>query len=135
MTEEGDFIEVLTEIERKPLSGAYHTTVYIPSTEPRDHLLLTLAGEMRKTEGRRYEYPYKNSKLHLQTEISAIIFRFYMRGDIPENGVIVFCGIEKTTDYGLTKPVNIVVEPPSPIKEFKFIVGKRFETETAKSLI
>ena len=131
----GDFEEVLIELERKPLSGSYHTTVYIPPGEPHEKLLAALTGEMHKTEERRYEYPPKNSKLKLQAEISAIIFRFHLRGDIPENGMVIFCGIEKTTDYGLTRQINIAIEPPTPVKEFKFVVGKKFETVTAKSLV
>ena len=128
-----EFDEVIREIDSTPLYGSYHTTVYVPPGESPAYVISKLTDEMRIADTRRFLN--RGAKLHLLTEISAIIFRFAFRMEMPENGIIVFCGLEKTTDYGLTKPINRTVEPPTPIKEFKIVVGKKFETETAKALL
>jgi len=128
-----EFDEVLRQIDSTPLYGVYHTTVYVPPGEKKDTVISKMSDEMRKFCARKY--PYKSEKLNIITEISAIIFRFRFSVTIPPNGVVVFCGLEKTTDYGLTRPINTMIEPPNPVKEFKIVVGKKFETETAKGLM
>jgi peptide subunit release factor 1 (eRF1) len=127
-----NFDEVIRDIESTPLYGSYHTTVYVPPGVKPEAVISKMSEEMKRFDARKY--PYKSEKLNIITEISAIIFRFRFV-IIPQNGMVVFCGLEKTTDYGLTKPINTVVEPPHPVKEFKVVVGKKFETETAKALI
>lgn len=128
-----EFDEVLKRIESTPLYGQYHTTVYVPPGEKKEDVISRMSEEMRKFDARKY--PYKSEKLNIITEISAIIFRVRFSMSMPQNGMIIFCGLEKTTDYGLTRPINTVVEPPTPVKQFKVVVGKKFETETAKELI
>jgi peptide subunit release factor 1 (eRF1) len=132
-TMSSNFDEVIRTIESTPLYGSYQTTVYVPPGENKEDIILKMSDEMRKFGARKY--PYKSEKLNIITEISAIIFRFRFSMSIPQNGMIVFCGLEKTTDYGLTRPINTMIEPPNPVKEFKVVVGKKFETETAKELI
>lgn len=128
-----EFDEAIREIDKLPLYGSYHTTVYVPPGAKQEYILSRMSDEMQRFDTRKY--PYKSEKLNILTEISAIIFRFRFSVGIPQNGVIVFCGLEKTTDYGLTRPINTMIEPPNPIKEFKVVVGKKFETETARGLI
>jgi len=133
MSDSSDFSETIREIEHTPLYGHYHTTVYVPPTESPARIIAKLSDEMKIASERRYSH--KSAKLLLLTEISAIIFRFAFKMDMPENGLIVFCGVEKTTDYGLTRPINRTVEPPTPIKEFKIVIGRQFETGIAKTLV
>lgn len=137
MTQSENFRETLIEIERKRLHGCFHTTIYVPPKEPITHVLSALSDEMKKANWKRHSVArnFKAQLISLETEISAMIFKFQFHMSMPENGVIVFCGFEKTTDYGLNRPINITVEPPQPVKEFKLIIGEHFDMEQAKMLI
>lgn len=137
MTQSENFRETLIEIDRKRLHGMFHTTIYVPPKEPITRVLSVLSEEMKKAHWKRHSIAknYKSHLINLETEISAMIFKFQFHMDVPQNGLIVFCGFEKTTDYGLNRPINIAVEPPQPVKEFKLIIGEHFDTEQAKRLV
>jgi peptide chain release factor subunit 1 len=65
--------------------------------------------------------------------LTAIVARLQQFKDVPENGLIIYCG-EIATRSDKTDFEYHCLTPPSPVKSFSYTCNSKFETEDAESL-
>ena len=126
---DSEITEILSELDSMSLFGTYHTSAYLPAEETRESILEKLNNEIHNVMIMRITYPLKTNRRHILDEVESVV-NFFNHIMERENGVVIFCGLRKTTDYGLYVPIIKRINLPKPIK-YQFHIGKRFVTKPA----
>jgi len=126
-----EFREILVDVDSLELYGEYHITIFIPSNESHESLMKHLGNSRNMITCAAYKSNSRTNRIKTTEAMDAIIqyFKFPVESG---TGLVVFSGFERAGDYGINKLFRKVVRPPKEIKEYSFIVSKRFDTKRAR---
>ncbi len=104
------------------------TTLYIPPTKNLTDVISFVKTELAGAENIKSKANRKN----VSDNLTAMLSELTKMGEIPENGIAFFYGIEE--ESGSETEIRDVVIPPTPISQFIYLCGREFVTEELENM-
>ncbi|MFW9786330.1 MAG: peptide chain release factor aRF-1 [Candidatus Thorarchaeota archaeon] len=104
------------------------TTLYVPPTKNLTDVISFVRTELAGAENIKSKANRKN----VSDNLTAILSELTKIGDIPENGLAFFFGVEE--EGGTGNEIRELVVPPTPISQFIYLCGREFVTEELENM-
>lgn len=104
------------------------TTIYIPPTKNLTDVISFVRTELAGADNIKS----KSNRKNVQDNLTAILSELTKIGDIPENGIAFFFGVEE--EGGTTNDIREIIVPPAPVSQFIYLCGREFVTEELENM-
>jgi len=104
------------------------TTLYIPPSKNLTDVISFVRTELAGAENIKS----KTNRKNVSDNLTAILSELTKIGDIPENGLAFFFGIEE--EGGTGNDIRELIIPPTPISQFSYLCGREFVTEELENM-
>jgi len=104
------------------------TTLYVPPTKNLTDVISFVRTELAGAENIKSKANRKN----VSDNLTAILSELTKIGEIPENGLAFFFGVEE--EGGTGNDIRELVVPPTPISQFIYLCGREFVTEELENM-
>jgi peptide chain release factor subunit 1 len=104
------------------------TTIYIPPTKNLTDVISFVRTELAGAENIKSKANRKN----VSDNLTAILSELTKIGEIPENGLAFFYGVEE--EGGTENNIRELVVPPTPVSQFIYLCGREFVTEELENM-
>jgi peptide chain release factor subunit 1 len=104
------------------------TTLYVPPSKNLTDVISFVKTELAGAENIKSKANRKN----VSDNLTAILSELTKIGDIPENGLAFFFGVEE--EGGTGNDIRELVIPPTPISQFIYLCGREFVTEELENM-
>ncbi|MHA1948619.1 MAG: peptide chain release factor aRF-1 [Candidatus Thorarchaeota archaeon] len=104
------------------------TTIYVPPSKNLTDVISFVRTELAEADNIKSKANRKN----VSDNLTAILSELTKIGEIPENGIAFFYGVEE--EGGTERAVRELVVPPTPISQFFYLCGKEFVTEELENM-
>jgi len=125
-----DFKKAMQEIVDLRGRGTELISVYVPSSRQISDVQSYLRNEYSQSSNIKS----KSTRKNVMGAIESIMSRLKTYRNVPENGLVLFCG-EIPTSGDQTRMVQYVLEPPEPIGTFLYRCDSTFYTEPLLDMI
>ena len=103
--------------------------MYVPTSKR----ISDVTGRLRDEIAGSANIKSKQTRTNVQRALSSIVARLQQFKEVPENGLIIYCG-EIITRGDKTEFEYHSITPPSPVKSFSYTCNSKFEIEDAQDL-
>ena len=125
-----DFKKAMQEIVNIRGHGTELISVYIPASKQISDVMAYLRDEYSQSSNIKSKSTMKN----VQGAIDSIMSRLKTFKEIPDNGIVIFCGeVPRAGDQ--TRMVQHVLNPPDAITAFLYRCDSQFFTEPLQSML
>ena len=104
------------------------TTLYVPPSKNLTDVISFVRTELAGAENIKSKANRKN----VSDNLTAILSELTKIGNIPENGLAFFFGVEE--EGGTGNEIRELVVPPTPISQFIYLCGREFVTEELENM-
>ncbi|MHA1943267.1 MAG: peptide chain release factor aRF-1 [Candidatus Thorarchaeota archaeon] len=104
------------------------TTIYVPPAKNLTDIISFVRTELAGADNIKSKANRKN----VTDNLTAILSELTKIGQIPENGIAFFYGVEELG--GTEKEIRELVVPPTPISQFFYLCGREFVTEELENM-
>jgi peptide chain release factor subunit 1 len=104
------------------------TTLYIPPAKNLTDVISFVRTELAGAENIKSKANRKN----VQDNLTAILSELSKIGELPDNGLAFFFGVEE--EGGTEQEIRELVVPPTPISQFIYLCGREFVTEELENM-
>jgi len=118
---------IIKELKQWKAPATTLLSLYIPPGRPVSDVVNMLRTELSITDNIKL----KRTKDAVQTSLSMAIDRLGNINKIPENGLVLFCGVNSDTG----KQICMMFSPPEPVKVYYYRTDKWFHTEFLEDMI
>ena len=123
--------KVLETLASKEGRGTELISLYIPPGRQISEIIAMLKDEWGTASNIKSTTTRKN----VQDAIIRVIQRLKLFKEVPENGLVIFCGAIPQSGPGSEKMETYVIVPPEPINIYLYRCDSRFHIEYLKDLI
>ncbi|MEM2728734.1 MAG: peptide chain release factor aRF-1, partial [Candidatus Bathyarchaeia archaeon] len=123
--------KVLETLASKEGRGTELISLYIPPGRQISEIIAMLKDEWGTASNIKSTTTRKN----VQDAIVRVIQRLKLFKEVPENGLVIFCGAIPQSGPGSEKMETYVIIPPEPINIYLYRCDSRFHIEHLKDLI
>jgi len=118
---------LLKELKEWKAQATTLLSLYVPPGRPLGDVLSLLRQELSITDNIKL----KRTKEAVQTALSMAIERLTMLQKVPENGLVLFCGVNSET----RKSECYMFSPPEPVSIYFYRTDKHFHTEFLEEML
>ncbi|TFG14458.1 peptide chain release factor 1 [Candidatus Thorarchaeota archaeon] len=118
-------IEQLKEYQGRHSS---FTTLYVPPTKSLTDVISFVRDELAGAENIKS----KTNRKNVSDNLTAILSELTRIGQMPDNGLAFFFGIEE--EGGTDEEIREIVVPPMPISQFNYVCGREFDTSELEAM-
>ncbi len=122
----------LQKLASKEGRGTELVSLYVPP----DRQLSDVMAMLKQEYGTAANIKSDTTRKNVQDAITRVMQRLKLFTEVPENGIVIFCGaIPQNGGPGSEKVETYVIQPPEPIQVYLYRCDSRFHTEYLKKFL